>query len=227
MTARLYFPPEEYEARWDRVSNEMARQGDVALVWSRSAGGHERFGDVFYLTHYYSNQSGQADEDAWLGVGFAALILEVGQTPKLIADLPEFPQDQVATDRIVRSDEPDRVRLVTEALRARGLTDGRIALVGGRVPSVEIRADPPGPTPRRRACRIRMSEVSVSSRTSSCTSAATNSYPNSSRVVVKRLAIWTTAAANTPATSSIAAACSMPGDTRTKGRPHLAVAAVG
>jgi Xaa-Pro aminopeptidase len=131
MKARLYFPPEEYEARWDRVSNEMARQGfDVALVWSRSAGGHEKFGDVFYLTHYYSNQSGQADEDAWLGVGFAALILEVGQTPELIADLPEFPQHQAATDRIVHSDEPDRVQLVTEALRARGLTEGRIALVG-------------------------------------------------------------------------------------------------
>jgi Xaa-Pro dipeptidase len=131
MKARLYFPPEEYESRWDRVSDEMVRQGfDVALVWSRSAGGHEKFGDVFYLTHYYSNQSGQADEDAWLGVGFAALILEVGQTPELIADLPEFPQHQVASDRIVRSDEPDRVRLVTEALRARGLTEGRIALVG-------------------------------------------------------------------------------------------------
>jgi Xaa-Pro dipeptidase len=131
MKARLYFPPEEYESRWDRVSDEMVRQGfDVALVWSRSAGGHEKFGDVFYLTHYYSNQSGQADEDAWLGVGFAALILEVGQTPELVADLPEFPQHQVASDRIVRSDEPDRVRLVTEALRARGLTEGRIALVG-------------------------------------------------------------------------------------------------
>jgi hypothetical protein len=54
-----------------------SRQGfDVALVWSPSAGGHEKFGDAFYLTHNYSNQSGQADEDAWLGVGFAALLLE-------------------------------------------------------------------------------------------------------------------------------------------------------
>lgn len=127
----LYFPQEEYEARWRRVSDEMVAEGfDVALVWSRSAGGYEKFADVFYLTHYYSNQSGQADEDAWLGVGFAALILERGQVPELIADLTEFPPEQVATDRIVRSDEPNRVRLVAEAMRARGLAEGRVALVG-------------------------------------------------------------------------------------------------
>lgn len=131
MIVEALFPPEEYEDRWRRVYNEMAGQGfESALVWSRSAGGYEKFGDVFYLTHYYSNQSGQADEDAWLGVGFAALILEPGQTPQLIADLPEFPHEQVATDRIVRSDEPNRVRLVAETMRARGLTDGRVALVG-------------------------------------------------------------------------------------------------
>ena len=132
----LYFPQEEYEDRWLRVSDEMSRQGfDIALVWSRSAGTYEKFGDVFYLTHYYSNQSGQADEDAWLGVGFAALVLEPGQTPELIADLTEFPQEQVTTARVVRSDEPNRVLLVTEAMRARGFTEGRVALVGdGFVP---------------------------------------------------------------------------------------------
>jgi Xaa-Pro dipeptidase len=127
----LYFPREEYETRWSRVSDEMARWGfDVALVWSRSAGGYEKFGDVLYLSHYYSNQSGQADEDAWLGTGFAALVLERRQTPELIADLLEFPAEQVAIDRIVRSEEPNRVRLVATAMRERGLTEGRVALVG-------------------------------------------------------------------------------------------------
>ena len=129
MKTGLYFPAEEYEARWDLVSKEMARQGfEVALVWSRSAGGHEKFGDVFYLTHYYSNQSGQADEDAWLGVGFAAVILEVGHVPELVADLPEFPRQQVATDRIVRSDEPDRIRLevVTKREVAEHLEEGMV-----------------------------------------------------------------------------------------------------
>ena len=37
------------------------------------------------------------------------------------ADLVGFPEDQVATDRIVRSGEPDRVRLVCDAMRADSL----------------------------------------------------------------------------------------------------------
>ncbi|MEX0834110.1 MAG: M24 family metallopeptidase [Actinomycetota bacterium] len=127
----LYFPQDEYEDRWRRVYGEMSAQGfEAALVWSRSAGGYEKFADVFFLTHYYSNQSGQADEDAWLGVGFAAVILAGSEPPQLIADLPSFPEEQVATDRIVRSNEPNRVLLVAQAMRDRGLREGRVALVG-------------------------------------------------------------------------------------------------
>ncbi|MEX1045940.1 MAG: aminopeptidase P family N-terminal domain-containing protein [Actinomycetota bacterium] len=127
----LYFPQDEYEDRWRRVYGEMSAQGfEAALVWSRSAGGYEKFADVFFLTHYYSNQSGQADEDAWLGVGFAAVILAGSEPPQLIADLPTFPEEQVATDRIVRSNEPNRVLLVAQAMRDRGLAKGRVALVG-------------------------------------------------------------------------------------------------
>ena len=127
----LYFPQEEYEDQWRRVYNEMAARGfEASLIWSRSAGGYERFADVFYLTHYYSNQSGQADEDAWLGVGFAATIMAGSEPPELIPDVPEFPEEQVATDRIVHSDEPNRVRLVARAMIDRGLRDGRVALVG-------------------------------------------------------------------------------------------------
>jgi Xaa-Pro aminopeptidase len=127
----MYFPSDEYEERWRRVYDEMAARGfEAALVWSRSAGGYEKFADVYHLTNYYSNQSGQADEDAWLGVGFAAVILAGGETPELIADLPEFPADQVATDRIARSDQPNRVKVVCDAMRARGIADGRVALVG-------------------------------------------------------------------------------------------------
>jgi Xaa-Pro dipeptidase len=128
---RGYFPREEYEDRWRRLSVEMGRHGyNAALIWSRSAGGYEKFADVFYLTRYYSNQSGQADEDAWLGVGFAAVLFVPGELPELVADLPMFPDSDVATDRIVRSGEPNRVKLVCDAMRARGLTEGPVALVG-------------------------------------------------------------------------------------------------
>ena len=61
-----HFPQEEYEDRWRLPPQGMERQGfDLALIWSRSAGGYEKFGDVFYLTHHCSNQSGLADKDAW------------------------------------------------------------------------------------------------------------------------------------------------------------------
>jgi hypothetical protein len=77
---------------------------------------------------------------ASLGVGFAALILEIGQTPELIADLPDLPRREVATDRIARSDEPNRVRLVTEAPGARD-QGGTRRPPRGWVPSVEISTD--------------------------------------------------------------------------------------
>ena len=53
-----------------------------------------------------------------------------GEEPELIADLPDFPRGQVTTGRMVRSDAPNRVKLVADAMRARGLTDSRVALVG-------------------------------------------------------------------------------------------------
>lgn len=127
----LYFPQEEYEHRWTRVYDELEARGfETALIWSRSAGTHEKCADVLYLTNYYSSQSGHADEDPWVGVGYASLILANRETPELIADLPEFPLGLVATDRIVRSEDPDRVRVVAQALRARGIDSGRVALVG-------------------------------------------------------------------------------------------------
>jgi Xaa-Pro dipeptidase len=126
-----YFPKEEYERRWTRVYDDLEARGfETALVWSRSAGTHEKCADVLYLTNYYSSQSGHADEDAWVGVGFAALILANRETPELIADLPAFPKELVVTDRIVRSEDPDRVGVVAQALRARGIDAGRVALVG-------------------------------------------------------------------------------------------------
>jgi hypothetical protein len=56
----LYFPMEEYEARWARVERSMIDRGyDVAVVWSRSGGTFDRCGDVLYLSNYVSTESGQ------------------------------------------------------------------------------------------------------------------------------------------------------------------------
>ena len=75
----LYFPMEEYEARWARVERSMIDRGyDVAVVWSRSGGTFDRCGDVLYLSNYVSTESGQDQLTAalrdYLGVRRVPLI---------------------------------------------------------------------------------------------------------------------------------------------------------
>ena len=56
-----YFPQEEYEDRWARLHSEMkARNTEVAVIFARGGGTYERFQDVYYLSNFYSLQSGQS-----------------------------------------------------------------------------------------------------------------------------------------------------------------------
>lgn len=127
----MYFPPDEYHERWIRTYASLAATGlEAAVVWSRSAGTHEKFADVFYLTNYYSNQSGHSDDDARIGIGYSAVILHRNRTPVLVADLPEFPRDGVATDAIFENGQPSTIAKVAAALRAGGIARGRVAAVG-------------------------------------------------------------------------------------------------
>jgi len=80
----LYFPMEEYEARWARVERPMIdREYDVTVVWNRSGGTLDRCGEVLYLSNYVPTESGQDQlTDArrnYLGfpcVPFAEVILD-------------------------------------------------------------------------------------------------------------------------------------------------------
>ncbi len=124
-----YFPIDEYQARWERVHQRMAEQGfETAVVWGRSAGGHERSGDVLYLANYYSTHSGQGlDTPLTNARGFSAVILRAGETPELQADEPWPRTDLISTDRVDWS--RDSIKAVADSLKARGAT-GRVALVG-------------------------------------------------------------------------------------------------
>ena len=128
MTAR-YFPVEEYEARWQRVHDEMRRRGyDAAVVWGRSAGTYDRCGDVLYLANYYSTHSGQGiDTRLHNARSFSAVILQQGETPELHADEPWPRRDLIATDRIEW--HYDAIKGTADAVNRRGLS-GRVALVG-------------------------------------------------------------------------------------------------
>jgi Xaa-Pro dipeptidase len=125
---RLYFPPDEYEERWRRVNSEISARGyDAAVIWGRSAGTYERYGDIHYLTGFYSTHSGhEQDTKLWNARAFAAAIMDGGE-PELHTDEADTPADLVATENVQWHWDP--IAGVAEAVRKRGIT-GRVAFVG-------------------------------------------------------------------------------------------------
>lgn len=129
MSGQMYFPVDEYETRWQRVYEEMARSGfDSLVVWGRSAGTYERYGDIHYLTNFYSTHSGhEQDTKLWTGRGFAAAILTGGQAPELHTDEADTPPGLLAVDRVEwHWHIPEGV---AEAVRTLGLS-GRVGVCG-------------------------------------------------------------------------------------------------
>ena len=121
----------EYEARWLATADEMRRRGiDSAVVWSRGAGTFERFQDTYYLTNYYSCNSGCGED--WMqrgtrAAGYCAVILRAGREPILIADDPTVDVSQIAAGRVVA--ETDVVAAVARTMVEERLK-GEVALVG-------------------------------------------------------------------------------------------------
>ena len=124
-----YFPVEEYENRRARVLAEMKARGyEIAVIWGRGAGGHERGQDTLYLTNYYSSASGQEPDNALLnGRAYCALVLSARDEPELHVDLPGRRGDLFAIDRVV--DHYNPIEGVARALNARNV-EGDVALVG-------------------------------------------------------------------------------------------------
>jgi Xaa-Pro aminopeptidase len=126
---RLYFPIDEYQQRWTRVQEEIVARGyETAVIWGRSAGTYERYGDIHYLTGFYSTHSGhEQDTKLWNARSFAAAIMQNGGAPELHTDEADTPADMVATEEIEWHWDP--VAGVADALKRRGIT-GKVALVG-------------------------------------------------------------------------------------------------
>jgi len=81
----IRYTREEYEARWDKVHEEMKRLGfDAAVIWQRSGGGYDRAGNVLWLTDYAAQASGQEPSFGWtFGSSFAAVLMRLGHEPEL------------------------------------------------------------------------------------------------------------------------------------------------
>lgn len=127
--AKTFFTKDEYRARWRKVSDEMKRRGyDVAVIWAKGSGAYERYGDVLWMTNYYSAHSGQeVDNELWRARSFSAVVMQIGKTPALHMDEPLEPRDFISTRRVKWHMNP--IEGVAEDLKQRKVR-GRVALVG-------------------------------------------------------------------------------------------------
>ncbi len=125
---RRYFPIGEYEERWKKTQNEIARRGyDTALIWGKTGFVYERAMDLIYLANYNSTQEQEPDTRLWQARSFSAVLFVGQDEPELHIDEPHPGADIIPLQRVVS--HLDVVAGVIHALRERKIT-GKVALVG-------------------------------------------------------------------------------------------------
>ena len=102
----MYFPKEEYEARWSRLHAEMERRGfETAVIWQRTGGGFDRAGDVWYLSNYASLNNGQEPSATGIGQAFAALLVRRATSRSCISWRPSYSMIEGVDRRYVAVDD--------------------------------------------------------------------------------------------------------------------------
>ncbi|MBT4038944.1 MAG: aminopeptidase P family protein [Rhodospirillales bacterium] len=130
-------PHVEFAERRERARAMAEAKGmDGLLVCARGGGTLDRYGDVLYLSNYYSPFPYIPDlAGNWTARAHAFVILPVKGDPILITDVPNDgriampPECIVYTDLVLES--------VVEALKSAGLENGTVGLVGGDVLPVD------------------------------------------------------------------------------------------
>ncbi|MBS0421190.1 MAG: M24 family metallopeptidase [Proteobacteria bacterium] len=132
----IFFTRDEYITRWTRVQAAMTAAGyENLLVWQRSASAYDRIGDVYWLTNFYTNGTGQDPyseelDEPWT---FAAVLMRKGHEPELHIGLPEGAYDaaKIFCGKVV-THTPHQTLKFAEYLRAEKIR-GRVAVVGDDV----------------------------------------------------------------------------------------------
>jgi Xaa-Pro dipeptidase len=132
----LFFSAEEYRARWAKVHRAMEARGyDHLLVWQRGAGTFDRVGDVWWLTNFVMNGSGQdpASEEGGAPYTFCAVLIRKGREPELHVGLPAEDLDlsRVVCGEVI-AHTANLMTGLAAYLSAQGI-EGRIAVVGDDV----------------------------------------------------------------------------------------------
>jgi methionine aminopeptidase len=136
MTVGILFTRDEYQDRWARVQRAMALRGhETLLVWQRGAGTFDRVGDVYWLSHFVMNGSGQDPPSEEIGAPytFCAVLLRRGREPELHVGLSaeELDLSQVMCGRVVSHPGNFMTGLANYCL-SEGI-DGRVAVTGDDV----------------------------------------------------------------------------------------------
>lgn len=121
----------EFEARRRKaVAQARSRGLRGRLVCSQGGGSLDRYGDVKYLTDFYTPFPCIPDlANNWSGRGYTFLILPVDAEPRLIADVPNNGSIALDEDQIDTSDMV--IESAIDALHRCGMNRGTIGLVGG------------------------------------------------------------------------------------------------
>lgn len=123
-------PPKEFVERRARVRHAAEKAGLAGLVvCSRGGGTTDRYGDVKYLTNFYTRFPFIPDVPGeWTARAHAFVILPVEGEPILVADDKPKRDEEMAIDQVVVTG--DVIASVVESLENAGLTEGKVGVVG-------------------------------------------------------------------------------------------------
>lgn len=124
---------QEFAGRRRRAAEAAAARGlDGLLVCSRGGGTLDRFGDVYYLTNYYTSFPYIPDlPGAWNARAHAFAVLSADGDCLLVTDAPNDGRTMLADESVIYT---DRVLDGTvEAMERLGMGAGRVGLVGSDV----------------------------------------------------------------------------------------------
>ncbi len=124
---------EEFAGRRQSAVEAARRQGlRGLLVCARGGGTLDRYGDVMYLTNFYTSFPYIPDlAGQWTGRAHAFLVLPVDAPPCLITDVPDDGSIALPAEEIVYGDLV--IEETVAALKRAGLDRGKLGLVGSDV----------------------------------------------------------------------------------------------
>ena len=126
-------PAAEFAERRAKATRAARERGFAGLlVCSRGGGTTDRYGDVMYLTNFYTAFPYIPDRAPdWTARAHAFVLLPVDGLEALVADMGVEPDWHVPIDDIVVA--ADMIEALCRELKARGMDEGEVGIVGADV----------------------------------------------------------------------------------------------